>query len=596
VCGIAGFYGQDAAKAERLLTALAHRGPDDKGVFEADLLTLVHRRLSIQDIALGRQPMSMGDLTIVFNGEIYNHLDLRRDLNIDFKTRSDTETLLALLSIRGVNALDEIDGMFAFAAYNKRDRSLLLARDRYGKKPLYYPFQNGFMFASEINALTTIAGFEIDREAAEAYFGLGFIPFERTIYKSLFKLTRGSWLKLRLDTFDIKTGRFFDAADLYDAPKLSEADALNELETALEKSVKDRLESSDVEVGSFLSGGIDSSLVSYYAAKTRPNLKTFTVRFAGAYDESPQAEATAKLIGSAHTTIDIAPSLATDIESILARYGEPFSDSSAIPSFYVSKAARERVKVVLNGDGADELFAGYRRYVGVANGWFSAARRFGFLARFLPKPACKIGGYNYFYRLLESANARTPLEFWRKSRSAIPLPFNADNLVAKQTSEFFESLPALTPLALALLSDQALLLFSDLLPKMDIASMSVALEVRSPFLSRDLAYLAPRINDDMKIRRTNTKYILRLLAGKLLNNGVAKAPKRGFEVPLANWIDGELKQSVGDLVYAPNALWRDFMDKSVLNAPLGREERAKALWTLFCFEVWNRTRQKPSSF
>jgi asparagine synthase (glutamine-hydrolysing) len=596
VCGVAGFYGHNPQKARALLSALAHRGPDDEGIFESDLITLVHRRLSVQDIELGRQPMTRGDLTITFNGEIYNHLELRKGLRADFKTRSDTETLLALFEDRKTEALNEMDGMFAFAIYDRRERSLFLARDRYGKKPLCYSFQNSFMFASEINALTRIANFSVDPAAAEAYFGLGFIPFERTVYKEIFKLESGSWLKLRLDTFDIESGRFFRAADLYGASQLSEAEAETRVESALERSVKSRLESSDVEVGAFLSGGIDSSLVSYYAAKTRSDLKTFAVRFKGTYDESPQAEATAKAIGSVHATIDVAPSLKEDIAGILSMYGEPFADSSAIPSFYVSKAARERVKVALNGDGADELFAGYRRYVPIANGWFSPASRLRAALKFAPKPKNKMGGYNYLYRLIDCASANTPLEFWRKSRSAIPITFNADNPIAKRIAEFFENLPELTPLALALLSDQALLLFGDLLPKMDIAAMSASLEVRSPFLSRDLAYLAPMIPDNMKIRGIKTKYILRRLAKKRLGDRAATAPKRGFEVPLASWVENELKELVADFVYAPNAMWRDFLDKTVLDAPLGREERAKALWTLFCFEAWNKTRQKPSSF
>jgi asparagine synthase (glutamine-hydrolysing) len=593
VCGVAGFYGLNAQKAQALLNALAHRGPDDSGVFEGDLITLVHRRLSVQDIALGRQPMQRGDLTIVFNGEIYNHIALRKSVEADFKTRSDTETLLALYQDRGANALDIIDGMFAFAIYNKRDKTLFLARDRYGKKPLYYSFQNGFMFASEINALTKVANFAVDRDAAAAYFGFGFIPFDRSIYKEIIKLNAGSWLKLRLDTFEIESGRFFSPFDLGAETITDENEAIEQIESALSQSVKSRLESSDVEVGSFLSGGIDSSLVSFYAAKERPNLQTFTVRFAGNYDESPQAEATAKAIGSAHMTIDVAPNMKEDIESILARYGEPFSDSSAIPSFYVAKAARERVKVVLNGDGADELFAGYRRYVPIANGWFSWARRFSFLAKILPKPAKKISAYNYLYRLIESAGAKTPLEFWLKTRPAISLPISADNLVAKEVALFLENLPNSTPLSLALLSDQALLLFGDLLPKMDIATMAVALEARSPFLSRDLSYLAPRIDDRLKIRGAKTKYILRRLALKRLGKNVANAPKRGFEVPLANWAQNDLKEPIEDLVLSPNAFWRDFLDKDVLNAPFGREGRAKALWTLFCFEIWNKNRQKP---
>jgi asparagine synthase (glutamine-hydrolysing) len=588
VCAIAGFYGKNQEKAQKLLNALAHRGPDENGVFESDLITLVHCRLSIVDIAAGKQPMRRNHLTIIFNGEIYNHNDLRKSLKKDFKTRSDTETLLALYEERGADMLEELDGMFAFAIYDQNDQSLFLARDRYGKKPLYYSFQNGFIFASELNALAKIANFTFDPKAAQAFLGLGFIPFERTIYKEVFKLRAASWLKLKLNSFEVESGRFFDPVLHYDQKQIGEEEAIEKVETALQKSVKSRLESSDVEVGAFLSGGIDSSLVCYYAAKERGNLKTFTVRFAGSYDESPQALAIANAIGTLHTTIDVSPDLTNDIENILTRYGEPFADSSAIPSFYVARAAKKYVKVVLNGDGADELFAGYRRYVPIANGWFSIARKFPALFKLLAKPKNKISAYNYFYRLLESASAKTPLDFWRKSRSAIPLPLDTSNTIAKEVSEFLENLPDATPLSLALLSDQSLLLFSDLLPKMDIATMANSLEARSPFLSRELSYLASSLPDRLKIRGTKTKYILRLLCQKRLGGKIASAPKRGFEVPLSNWVENELKEPILDLVLAQNAIWRNLLDPKVLDIKMGREERAKALWALFCLEVWNK--------
>ena len=594
--GIAGFTGAPSLdRATALLGALAHRGPDDQDTLELPGLTLLHTRLSIQDLKGGHQPMQRGPLNIVFNGEIYNHQALRQSLKTDFKTRSDTETLLALFEAHGKKMLEKLDGMFAFALHDARDNTLFLARDRYGKKPLYYSFQNGFTFASEIGALAKSDRFAMNHSGVEAFLRFGFIPFEHTVYEGVFELPAGSWLRLDLNDNTRQTGRWFNPAPLYAPQKLGDEAAIEAVEAALKKSVQDRLTASDVEVGAFLSGGIDSSLVSYYAAELKPGLKTFTVSFEGGYDEAPQAAKTARQIGSVHHEIRIETRLKEDIDRILANYGEPFFDSSAIPSWYVAREARKSLKVILNGDGADELFAGYRRYVPEANGWYALAKPFSPLAAWLPKPADKMGPYNWLYRLLLAAGESDPLAFWLKTRTDIAEGVIdwKQNPIFDQARSFLQNLPAVSPLSRALLADQGLLLAGDLLVKMDIAAMAHALEGRSPFLSRDLALLAPQLPDSAKIRGRSTKWILRELARRRLGGAVADAPKRGFEVPLKNWVETDLREPIFDRLQKPNALWKNYLSektvKTVLEktAPIDAEKRARLLWTLFCLETWN---------
>ncbi|GHV04782.1 asparagine synthetase B [Campylobacterota bacterium] len=594
MCGIAGFVGsRNPERADKLLRMIAHRGPDGSGIFEQEEITLVHARLAIQDIAAGAQPMRLGNLSIVFNGEIYNHMRLRSSLTHQFKTRSDTETLLALYEQEGEAMLERLDGMYAFAIYNSADQTLFLARDRYGKKPLYYTFDDGFVFASEIGALRSLKRYEHNEAAIAAFLRFGFIPFAHTVYKGVYKLLAGRYMRLQIKNMNYSLQSWFDSKTIKKTA-ISKNEALEVVESALKQSIKDRLDSSDVEVGAFLSGGIDSSLICHYAALEKPSLKTFTVRFAGAFDESSLAEATARAIGTRHQTIDIDAHIKDDIETILNSYGEPFADSSAVPSWYVAKAARQFVKVALNGDGADELFGGYRRYIPIANNLDKFAQIVSPLARFLPKPSIKMSGYNYFYRLINSAAERDKLIYWLKTRSDIcegvfPL---VENPLFLEARTLIDSFADESPLAAALYADQSLLLFGDLLVKMDIATMQHALEGRSPFLSRDVSKIAQSLPDRFKVRGITTKYLLRRLAKLRIGEAVATAPKRGFEVPLKSWVQNDLREMIGDRLNAPNALWRNYLNAETVDAiwqnkqEIGAEKRAKLLWTIFVLENW----------
>jgi asparagine synthase (glutamine-hydrolysing) len=374
----------------------------------------------------------------------------------------------------------------------------------------------------------------------------------------------------------------------------SEKETLDALENALESSVRDRLLSSDLEVGAFLSGGIDSSLVVAMASRFTDRLKTFTVAFDGGYDESSLAQLTARKYGTEHWTLRISINLKEDVEKILGAYGQPFMDSSAIPSWYVSRAAKEHVTVVLNGDGADELFAGYRRYVPIANGWLQMAKFFSFLRSVLPKPHEKQSHYNYLYRLFSMAGAEG-LDFYLRATTDIfegEYRFSVNAVGNSMDRRIREC--ALNGLEKMLCLDFEFLLFSDLLVKMDIATMAHSLEARSPFLGKEVLELAAQIPAKYKIRGTTTKWILRRVSEKYLPEELIRQPKRGFEVPLKKWVDGELREPIRDRL-APGAYSERFVDRKFIDGllekrlPVSAEKRAKMLWTLYALEVWRKS-------
>ena len=503
MCGIAGVINYHTVNLECFKVSLQHRGPDAQTIFTKNNVALLHTRLAIQDIQHGTQPFYYQAYSIIFNGEIYNHLELRQQLKeFTFSTTSDTETLLYLYIKFGDKMYDLIDGMYAFCIYDEVKNRLVLARDRAGKKPLYY-FKNReqFLFASEINALKSIRKFDISAQAITCYLRLGYVYGSFTAYDQLFELEAGSYLVVDITTLEVTRKKYFDILRYYEQPKLkldlNEATEL--IEAKLKKSVEDRVSASEVEVGAFLSGGIDSGLVVALAAQFRPKIKTFTVKFAGSYDESALARLVAQQYQTEHIELEIHTDLANDVEKILLAYGEPFMDSSAIPSYYVSKAARQYVKVVLNGDGADELFGGYRRYVMAANKLLHCLKYFAGVLKFLPKPRHKQSLYNYFYRAISAVN-KTGLDYYVAATSDIYediLQFYSYDKLLSCASNFvntvYQNKNISSALAKLMYLDFNLLLFSNLLIKMDIAAMANSLEARSPFLSKYLLEFVPQL-------------------------------------------------------------------------------------------------------
>lgn len=608
MCGIAGSINADFS-FDKVISAMRHRGPDEQRTYESGRVRFLHLRLSILDIAGGAQPMTLHDkYTIVFNGEIYNHQELRKQFNLTANTSSDTETLLLLYERFGQDLLQHLDGMFAFVIHDKIRNELFIARDRAGKKPLYY-YTDGkrFAFASELNGLKSMLPLEVDQNALYHYLRLGSLYRKYTPYKNVQELKAGSWLTVNCESLEIKDGNWWNVHDFY-VKKSTDSfeEALKKTDNLLHLAIKRRLETSDLEVGSFLSGGIDSGLVTAIASTYHQNLKTFTVSFDGEYDEAPLARLVVEQYGTDHTEINISfKNLKNDLENILGNYGEPFFDSSAIPSYYVSKESKKHVTVVLNGDGADELFGGYRRYVPFAQYDFFKKN---FLVRtpavifktLAPASNNKKSLYNYAYRLASLAS-KSDLGIYLSAgvdifedyeKYILDRGFNYLEPIEKDFKKIAQS--NLSGLKKIMNLDFDTNLFSDLLVKMDIATMANSQEGRSAFLSKEFLEYIPTLPDNYKIKGKTTKHLLRQLAKKYLPQEIIHQPKRGFEIPLKSWLSNELKEPLFDYLAAPGAFYKNFVNEDFIGKLLQEkitisgEKRAKILWTLLSLEIWNK--------
>jgi asparagine synthase (glutamine-hydrolysing) len=613
MCGIFGTLNIGITdQAQTIFKGLSHRGPDEKGFTIKDNVELYHTRLAIQDLSItGQQPMQYHGIYIVFNGEIYNHQALREKYNLHSNSNSDTKTVLMLFELLGMKMLDEMDGMFAFALYDQHRRKLYLARDRAGKKPLYV-YENGKekAFSSELNILYKIFKPQINHSSLADYLYLGYHYRKSTPYHSVVELENGHYLEIDTETGEQKDVKWFDISKIYQKKNLiSYQDAIEELDKRLQLAVNRRIDSSDLDVGSFLSGGIDSGLVTAMAAKHKQALKTFTVRIEGSYDESLLAQKVAQKYQTNHTVVDISfDDLQNDIEKILLNYGEPYCDNSAIPSYYVTKAAKEHVTVVLNGDGADELFGGYRRYVPFKQYDFFNSSKFTkvaaqILVGILPVANEKQSNYNYIYRLLKFASYKDILKQYSSATSDIFVGYENKFIQKPNLEAISTDLNAINKLSISslnklLLMDFQTILFSGLLPKMDIATMAHSLEGRSPFLAKDILEFAPGLSDQFKVNGLKTKSILRDLAKKYLPDELINQPKRGFEVPLKHWVDHQLKDIIADYLLSGNALYPLLIEKSFIlkllekRIKISDERRAKMLFDVFALEVWYRNIQK----
>lgn len=609
MCGIFGTVNYSIKTDQEIIfRELFHRGPNQQNFIASRNVELFHTRLAIQDLsANGCQPMRHNGLIITFNGEIYNHSELRRKYNLDHSSRSDTMTILLMYEKLGINMLQEFDGMFAFCLYDTKIEKIFLARDRAGKKPLYiWQKDSSLVFSSELNVLHQITQPEINKEAINDYLYLGFHFKQQTPYKEVWELEDGCFFEFDLTSLKQNTERWFNISAFYTKKlHLTEAEALNQLDAKLNHSVKCRLESSDVEVGSFLSGGIDSGLVTAIASKYKNKLKTYTVRFPGAYDESSLALLVAQRYDTIHTSIDISfDRLKLDFERIISNYGEPFCDDSAIPSYYVSEAAKKHITVVLNGDGGDELFGGYRRYVPFRHyNFFSSnkylARIVGTMSALLPVAHKRKGLYNYLYRLLDFASYNDLVKMYTAATSDLFVGYEDAFITPPGLKELRRMLNDIKLLPISglqklLLADFNAILFGVLLPKMDIATMAHSVEGRSPFLGKDILEFAPSISDKYKVNGFTTKYLLRKLAVKYLPDEVVHQPKRGFEVPLKSWIDSDLKDILNDYLFSANPIYVEFIDKKFVRqiynrtVTLSDEKRAKVLYSILCLEVWHK--------
>jgi asparagine synthase (glutamine-hydrolysing) len=613
MCGIAGAvnFNFDTGLVNRVM---GHRGPDAQASFQADNLLLNHLRLSILDLEGGAQPMHYLDrYTIIFNGEIYNHQEVRKELSINCRTNSDTETLLHAFHLEGCQMLHRLDGMFAFAIYDREKRRLFLARDRAGKKPCYY-YKEGerFVFASELNALRKMLPLELATQNLFGYLRLGSMYRGQTPYQNVWELLPGHYLELDTTSMELKAESWWNIGDYYCRKplELGEEAAMQELQMRLERSVRRRIKSSDLEVGAFLSGGIDSGLITAIASGLHSGIKTFTISFEGEFDEAPLAKLVADKYHTRHTEIKIGfEDLAHNVERIVGQYGEPFYDSSCIPSWYVSKAAAQHLTVILNGDGADELFGGYRRYVPFRQwDWFATPGFIrtvaGGLLKALPPSHNKRSSYNFLYRLVALAG-KPGISSYLAASSDIFEGYTqylqaSEDLYFKQAIDDIDRIinSPISGLRKMLWMDFDVTLACDFLVKMDIATMAHSLEGRSPMLGKELLEWVPVLPDHFKIRGTQTKYLLKKLAARYLPPELLNQPKRGFEVPLKKWVKGELKELVYDNLTNVNALYPQLVQKEFVmqlltdKVRISDEKRAKLLWTLTAMEIWYNQQRK----
>ncbi|HEX2105953.1 MAG TPA: asparagine synthase (glutamine-hydrolyzing) [Solirubrobacteraceae bacterium] len=620
MCGICGMVALDGAAVDdravrTMADALVHRGPDSEGMFVEGPAALAARRLAIIDLAHGDQPMTSEDgrVTVVQNGELYEHRRLQAQLEARghrFGSHCDTEVLPHLYEERGEAFADGLRGMFAIAVWDARERRLLLARDPFGIKPLYYRVDGGVLsFASELKALVRQPGFagEVDLEALEAYLAFNSVPSPMSIYRGVRKLPAGHVLDVRGG--ELRLRRFARPAPVAAADVRRErgAELAAELRERLRDSVRAHLES-DVPVGVFLSGGIDSSLLAAIAAQeTGEPVRTFSIGFEErSFDELARARTVAERYGTDHHELVLRPDASALLPEIAAAFDEPFADSSALPTYAVSRLAAGHVKVALSGEGGDELFGGYFTYVADVLAARSRVRAAAGLARplveRLPSSSRRVS-LEYKAKRFVRAAALPALErhhgwkeiFSADARAALLEPgrlAGADPLAAWRV-RYAETAGA-EPLARLQDVDLGTYLVDDLLVKTDRASMAHSLEVRVPFLDPVVAELALALPTSQKVLALAKKRVLRRAAAGLVPRAIVHGPKRGFSIPAAAWLRGELEPFARDLL-SPAAVRRDgfFRPEAVTRLldehVAGREDHSRPLWGLLCFQLWRQT-------
>ena len=631
MCGIAGILdGQGRAVEQplvrRLCEALGHRGPDGEGYYTDGPVALGHRRLAILDLAGGGQPMSNedGTLRVVLNGEIYNFGELRtrlEGLGHRFATRSDTEVVVHAYEQYGEACVSQLRGMFAFAVWDHRRQTLFLARDRIGKKPLFYAqVDSQWVFASELRALLQHPRLAraVDWAALDSYLTYGYVPVPKTIFHGVHKLPPAHWLTLRLRPGgsggpEVHVERYWQLA--YEPKlRLSEEDAADGLLEVLREAVRLRM-IADVPLGALLSGGIDSSIVVALMSQLsdRP-VKTFSIGFDDQeFNELPHARRVAERCGTEHHELIVRPNALEVLPTLVRHYGEPYADSSAIPSYYLAKLTREHVKVALNGDGGDECLAGYERYAGglAADRYGripTAVRRLAIepLSRLIPAGGSRRSRVRQARRFLEVAGQPAPQRYLRwvgyvptAQKAALYAPDFQEQLAGHRAEawllEMWDRLTAtgLGPLDRMLALDVESYLPNDLLVKMDIATMANSLEARSPFLDHEVMEFCARLPAGYKLRGMQLKYLLKNVGKRLLPPETMARRKMGFGVPVGNWMRGELRSWAEDLLLSPRALKRGYFQpealRQLVDAHLeGREDRSSQLWALLWLELWHQ--------
>ncbi|MEO9965639.1 MAG: asparagine synthase (glutamine-hydrolyzing) [Reichenbachiella sp.] len=619
MCGITGILAFNEVgrfnltNLEKATTALAHRGPDNHGTFVDHYIGLGHRRLSIIDTsANGNQPFSIdnGRYVISYNGEIFNYQILRKELlskGIQFKSESDTEVLLHLYAQEGKKCLDKINGFFAFAIYDSVEQSLFIARDRLGIKPLLY-FQDEFkfLFGSEMSAILAYGlDQKLDLNALNYYLQLNYTPAPITMIEGVKKLEPGHYLEVKNGS--VTTQRYYDVPKPTEFLEIDYSSASDRLHEMLQQSVERRM-ISDVPLGCFLSGGIDSSVITAIASSQTTALKTFSIGFEGNkfFDETKYAELVATKFKTDHTTFRLGhEEITNELQNIVEHFDEPFADSSAIPVFLLSKKTREQVTVALSGDGADEIFSGYnkhaawwkmendpffRKIIGVAEP----------IAQLLPKSrsGSLANANRQIIRFAKAMKMPNIQRYWFLASFASQHQVNrilknpgAENALIDKWMEPMQQYQSINDV---LRLDTKFVLPNDMLKKVDLMSMAQGLEIRVPFLDHEVVDFVMNLPPEMKIDRSIRKKILQDTYRSILPSALYKRPKKGFEMPLQDWLMGSLKGELSKHLFNRNLIedqglfqWSEI---EILNQQLFSNSPGDShvrVWALYVFQKWH---------
>ncbi|HMO33783.1 MAG TPA: asparagine synthase (glutamine-hydrolyzing) [Saprospiraceae bacterium] len=608
MCGIAGLLLKDRFVVEKDLVnmsnQLAHRGPDGSGAFLYEHIGFAHRRLSIIDLEGGKQPLSNteGTLWITFNGEIYNYLELRKDLiglGYHFKTQSDTEVVVHCYEEWGPACVERLRGMFAFAVLDIKNKELFLARDHFGIKPLIYAAsESAFCFASELQALKEVSDLKlsIDTEALNLYLQLQYIPAPFTIYKEAKKLPPAHWMRVGFNGAILEMRRYWKWS-FHESEAKTEAEWMEGLEAVIKESVNAHLVS-DVPFGAFLSGGIDSSvIVSYMAQHMQVPVKTFSIGFENEdFNELQYAETVAKRWGTEHFTEVVEPDALGILPQLVRHYGEPFGDSSAIPTWYVSRLARRHVTMVLTGDAGDELLAGYRsytekwsRYVQPVPEHLSGFKKclYPYLNIVYPlKFPLRAASPENWLRIVQYFSAAERAGLWKKE-IAEHLTEQGDLMVR----ELFQEAASYRHFQKAQYVDFNSYLPGDVLTKVDIASMMHSLETRTPLLDIKVAAFASSIPQSIligkKVKHWHGKMLLKKLLGGYFSEDFIYRPKMGFAVPVSDWFgkNGKSRNEIRERILDRQVGFSDLFNRKALE-DIAEGEHAGHQWLLIFLQEW----------
>lgn len=622
MCGIAGFIskeknaplGEREILLDKMCRSITHRGPDEQGAIVKDAAALGMRRLSIIDLKTGQQPIfdCSGNLAIVFNGEIYNYQTLKKELEARghrFKTNSDTETIVHLYEEFGADCLKYLRGMFAFAIYDFAKETLFIARDRVGKKPLFYSLteRGNFVFGSELKVLIEHGEIskEIDFAALDAYLTFGYVPEEFCIFRQVHKLAPGHFLLFK--NGEIETKKYWD----FDYSGVSEIKAEAEYIEALREKIKEAVRIrliSEVPLGAFLSGGVDSSsIVGMMSQISASPVKTFSIGFnEDTFNELKYARLAAKYFNTEHHEFIVTPDLVEIVDDLVWHFDEPFADSSALPTYMVSKMARDFVTVVLSGDGGDELFAGYTRYVidRKRSGLEKLPR---VVRQNLLKPLSEAlphgaKGRNFLYntsldavdRYIDSVSHFGKLKKLELYSSVLRENLNGGNGRAEQIyKEIAESVHSANPTDKLLYLDSKTYLPSDILTKVDRMTMAVSLEARVPLLDHELIEFVQKIPADSKLKGLETKYIFKKAMEGIVPNEILYREKQGFGVPINEWINSQLRDRIHGILSEKKTQERGYFEPKYIKTLLdehaaNRRDHSHALWILWMLELWHR--------